>query len=295
MTQGITRNAVQRAIPLIKQFGIKPENIQKEIAFALNIVNQNSKLKSCSQDSILSSIIQAANLGLTLNPESGECALIPRGGRCTLMPMYQGIANIAYRNGNIVQLITKPVHKNDNFEIRETDIENPVTHTRGFGDRGEIVGFYTIIVFRDGRKQGETMSMEDVQKVREMSSSANRGPWVQWFSEMGRKACLKRALKYVNTNRDETLTRVIDLDNDEYRATDGQKRKIEILLTTSTLDDEQKFLIEDSLENMGVVEAGKKIQELEMNQLPNHPGWNDRTGKKQIGEQVMEQVQNQKA
>jgi phage RecT family recombinase len=301
MDKGITRNAVQKAIPLIQQFGVDPAIIQKEITFALNIVNSNNKLKQCSQDTILASIIQAANLGLTLNPESGECALIPRGNQCSLMPMYQGIANIAYRNGNIVQLITKPVHEKDNFEIREHDNENPITHTRGFGDRGDIIGFYTIIVFKDGRKQAESMDIVEVHKVREMSDGyqyANRNgkdnhPWIKWFSEMGRKACLKRALKYVNTNSSTELARVIELDNSDYKATDGQIQMIERLLPTATISHLEKGQIEDSLLMYGRTEAGDIIEKLEANQLPNHPGWNDRVNMTTVGKQVAEQVQNQ--
>lgn len=76
---------------------------------------------------------------------------------------------------------------------------------------------------------------------------------------------------------------------------DWQKARIEYLLPTSTYNDEERAEVERHLDDMSRGEANGCIQYLEMNQLPNHPGYNDRVGQKQRGRQVAAQVENPKA
>ncbi len=297
----LTKTTLQPVLSRMKELGLDPLRIEKEATFALQIVNRTPKLLGCAPSTILSSILSAVNIGLTLNPEAQECALIPRKGVCTLMPMYQGLANLSYRSGKVVQIITSEVRENDTYQINKADPTNPITHTYGFGDRGKIIGFYALFILKDGGRQVETMDVEEVLKIRELSDGykyANdkaKHPWEKWFSQMGQKCVLKRALKRIDTTENEGLATAIAIDNQDYGAADWQKNKILWLVGTSSLDDEAKAVIERDVFGYTYEEAQEKIAELDMNQLPNHPGWNDQTTKTTIGKQVAEQVQNQRA
>lgn len=76
---------------------------------------------------------------------------------------------------------------------------------------------------------------------------------------------------------------------------DWQLNKIAQLLSTSSYDDEERAHFEVSCQDMSKDEAFDLIKRLEANQLPNHPGYQDRIGKKQIAQQVKAQVENPNA
>lgn len=78
-------------------------------------------------------------------------------------------------------------------------------------------------------------------------------------------------------------------------AEEWQIRQIEKMLQTTSLNDEDKHQIEEGLDSYTYAEAGDILSRLRVNQLANHPGYQDRVGKKQIGEQVAAQVENPNA
>lgn len=303
--QQLSRKTLKPVEKKMVGLGLGQKQIEKEVSFALLRINQSKNLRQCTANSVMSSVIYAANLGFTLNPEAQECALIARKNRngqyeCTLMPMYQGIANLAFKSGNISQLITQEVREKDNFSLTPNNVSDPVSHSYGFGDRGKPIGYYTLIVFENGSKQVESMDIETVLKIRDMSDGwlyakkygkEKNHPWFKWFGEMARKACLKRALKYVNKNQStEKLLAAIELDNNEYKIQNWQIHKIEDLLRTSTFDDEYKARIEGDLHDLSAVEARKTIESLELHQIPDHPGYNDRVNQTQLDKQIASSV-----
>jgi len=290
--------------PRVKSWGIPKSKIDREVSFALGIINKSARLLECDLGSIKRSIAQALNIGLSLNPEAQECALIPKRGACTLMPMYQGLAALAFRHSNITQIIPGVVYENDNYEFTPTDVDNPVSHTYSFGNRGKPVGFYVQFVYESGGKEVHTLSVQEALEIRDMSDgwsyAVKRGtqkehPWYKWFNEMGKKSCFKRAYKYANKSNNDKLAAAIELDNDDFKIQDWQRKRIEYLLPTSTYDDEQKAAFEDSLFTASFNEANNYIGQLEAHQLPNHPGYNDRVNKSTIGKQVAESVKNPKS
>jgi hypothetical protein len=121
-------------------------------------------------------------------------------------------------------------------------------------------------------------------------------PWDSNFGEMARKTVIKRLFKYLNRKGDESkLDKAIDLSNQNHGLVEQwQIAKVGRLLETSAYDDEEKAVFEREIEHMGKDDAFALIERLEANQLPNHPGYQDRVGKKQIGKQVADQVQNNK-
>lgn len=298
----LTKKELKPIEEKISAFGLSREVIEKETAFALQTINSNDKLLQCKKHTILAAIVQAANIGLSLNPAKQEAALIPRktqgGYECSLMPMYRGIANLAYTAGNITQISTIEVCKNDEIRFTPYDNQNPVQHAYGFGDRGDAVGYYTLITYKDGNKQVESMTIDEVLKIREGSDGyryakkygrGEQHPWGKWFSEMARKTCLKRALKYANkVGADDKLAQVIELDNQDYKPSQAKLSYIERLISSSTFDDEYKFMLEEGLPDISVEEADQMITNLQAHQIPGHPGWDERMNKTNLNKAANE-------
>jgi hypothetical protein len=57
---------------------ISKEKLIKEIGFAVQLVNANSKLSECSHVSIIKAVYNVALTGLSLNPITKQAALVPK-------------------------------------------------------------------------------------------------------------------------------------------------------------------------------------------------------------------------
>lgn len=308
----LTRSSIEPVKKPMRAIGMNPEQIEKEASFALQIVNRDPQLQQCTQTSILAAIVNVANIGLTLNPAANECCIVARWNsklktkEAVLEPMYQGLARLAMREGVVKQLNCQAVYKNDEITVDAADNIRPVIHkVNSFSDRGEMVGVYCISTDLDGLRQVELMSVQQVNAIRDEADAfkafkANKissTPWESAYTEMARKTVLKRLFKYLNRKGDESqLNEALALSNRNYGlAEQWQLNKIERLLITSAYNDEERAEFERQAGSIGREEAFELIERLEANQLPDHPGYNDRVGKKQIGKQVAAQVENPKA
>jgi len=308
----LTSKALTPVKDRMKALGMLSEQIEKEASFALQIINRDTQLQKCSPNSILEAIINVANIGLTLNPAANECCIIARwnskanGLQAVLEPMYQGLSRLAMREGVVKQLNTQIVYEKDEITVDAADNVRPVIHkVNPLADRGKMIGVYCISTDLDGYRQVELMNMIQIEDVRDTSDGykafaagkIKSHPWDSNFGEMARKTVIKRLFKYLNRKGDESkLTNAIELSNNNHGlAEQWQVNKVGRLLETSAYDDEEKAVFEREIEHMGKDDAFALIERLEANQLPNHPGYQDRVGKKQIGKQVADQVGNDKA
>ena len=76
------------------------KTFQKEVSFAVQILNKNSYLAGTSKVSILQAIYNTALTGLTLNPVLKLAYLVPRAGECCLEPSYQGLIKLITDTGS---------------------------------------------------------------------------------------------------------------------------------------------------------------------------------------------------
>jgi recombination protein RecT len=86
------------------------------------------------------------------------------------------------------------VCENDHFELVKGDEERFIHRPDIFGDRGKIIGAYSIAVMLDGTISREFMSYRDLMKAKEKSPTVNspNGPWVTWEDRMCIKTVVKR-------------------------------------------------------------------------------------------------------
>jgi recombination protein RecT len=179
--------------------------------FSINTANRNPM-------SVQLAMYNAASTGLTLNPANGYAYLIPRDGAIRLDISYKGLIKIATDTGSVEWARAEVVHEKDTFEYNGP-AEKPTHKANPFSkDRGEIIGVYCIAKVASGDVLTEVMDLDEIEKVRGKSDAwakKKAGPWAEWFSEMCRKAVIKRAQKtWPYTEKSVRLAKAIEIANE---------------------------------------------------------------------------------
>lgn len=279
-------------LEVIKQnmlsLGIDETTFTKEAGFACQIWNnpKNSYLRKSTKESLLTSLLNIARVGLTLNPVSKEAYLIPRYNstskkvECHLEPSYIGLTKLLTDTGNIRMIQTNLIYDGDTFEVllgTKTEIKH-IPYYANKKDKGEIVGVYSIATLNTGEIQYEHMIKSDVDEIRNKSESykafkdgkTRTSIWNDFESEMIRKTCLKRIYKYLpRSEKNEYIDNAIELSNIDYMASSSQIGYIDRLLTSCSLNEEEIVKIESELPSLSFDGAGKLISHLKENQLNN--------------------------
>jgi len=238
------------------------ENVRRELGFAKHLYFASKDLQECDPNSILAAVVNVAYTKLTLNPIAKEAVLVARwdnARKCkvaTFMPQYTGIAKTLIAEGAVVSIISNAVYENDKFSINLADSITPVIHNPALKNRGELLGFYSLATLPDGTKHPEWMDADTINQIREKSDGykafkdgkIKSNPWDEWYTEMGRKAVLKRHCKWLPRARCESVTdKLIELDNTDYGASQQQYGLIETLLDNANISEAQYLEIEGAL------------------------------------------------
>lgn len=179
------------------------------IKVVLSATARNESLLECSVPSICRAIMQAGELGLEIGGLLGEAYLVPymrsykdANGRwqkvkeAQCIVGYKGLIKLARQSGQFLSIAARLVYANDVFEVNLAD-EQIVHRPCLRGDRGDIICVYAQATFREGGKQIEIMTLDEVQLVRARSKASDDGPWKTDFGEMARKTVVRRLCKYL--------------------------------------------------------------------------------------------------
>lgn len=168
---------------------------------ALTTIRTNPKLLECSVPSLMGAVVQAAQLGLEPGL-IGHCYLIPfRNNKTNQTEVqfiigYKGMIDLARRSGQIENIYAHAVYEKDTFEY-ELGLNPKLIHKPSTGRRGEIKYVYAVAHFKDGGYQFEVMDIEEIERRKKRSKSANNGPWVSDYEEMAKKTVIRHMWKYL--------------------------------------------------------------------------------------------------
>ena len=196
---------------MTKQFGlVLPENVKPErfVRVAQTAIQKNKDLMKASKDSLYGACMKCAEDGLL--PDGKEAALVVFGNTAQYMPMVAGIKKKVRASGEIKKWQLKTVHENDLFDWEEGD-NDYIRHKPCLTNRGEVIAAYSIVTYKDGEKDREVMSREEIDKVRLASRSPNAGPWKQWYEEMAKRTVARRHAKSLPMG--DALTKVIESED----------------------------------------------------------------------------------
>ncbi|MCK5532729.1 MAG: recombinase RecT [Halopseudomonas aestusnigri] len=204
----------QQAVALIKQtedkfVSLVEENtsgvhFKSEMLFASQVMMNNDYLLSTASRnplSLRSAFHQVAVCGLTLNPSRGLSYLVPRDNQVVLEISYRGMIRMAVDDGAIKDCIVELVYSKDNFTYhgKRTSPEHSFDPFAPKAERGEFRGVYVEALLPDGRLHIEVVTAEDIYTARDASDLWKRkkkGPWLDHFGSMAKKAAIKVARKY---------------------------------------------------------------------------------------------------
>ena len=205
-------------------------DVERFVRTALNAVQRNENLLYADRLSLWDACMRAAQDGLL--PDGREAVFniydtkkkvwSEKIGRdvetyvptVQYLPMVRGIIKAMYNTGCVAHIDAAAVYDLDHFKFRRGDAAG-IEHEpyEGSEDPGPIKAAYVIIKFTNGEIHREVMYRRDIDKVRQASKNADRGPWVKWFDQMAIKSVIKRAAKLMPADS-EALLRVIEHDND---------------------------------------------------------------------------------
>lgn len=250
---------------------ISKEKLIKEIGFAVQLVNTNTKLSECSHVSIIKAVYNVALTGLSLNPITKQAALVPKyvngNWEAILFPMYQGLVKLLTDTGSVISCTTNLVFDGDEFEV-ELGMEQKITHKPKFKSKN-ITFAYAIGKLADGSTIMEVMDREDLDYIRSLSETYKAFVagklkkefviWINFEGEMYRKTVLKRLCKYLpKTEQWNRVNEAVQLDNEEYSISYDQQDYLASLIGKSNYDADTKELLEKK------VFAGISINEFEV-------------------------------
>lgn len=207
----------------------------------LTAIQTNPSVMDANRKSLYTSCLKAAADGLVL--DGREAALVMFKDQAQYMPMVAGLMKKA-RNSGEISAIHEPVivYENDDFTLEYGDYPKLTHKPLLKGDRGKMIGAYSVIHLKDGSIQRVWMSREDIDK-RKNASRSKGGPWASWPEEMAKKTVLKANLKYCPQSTD--LEQLMSYDNELDAEDDKPARKtrkksepIDITPEDSPADDE---------------------------------------------------------
>lgn len=229
---------------------------------ALTQIRINPKLASCSQMSLMGSLMMAAQLKLEFS--LGYAYIIPYWSSKTnsyeaqFQIGYQGYIDLFYRHPLAEELYAEIVYRNDEFKIikgtRREIVHNPVIGE----DKGEPIGYYAVARLKTGAYNFAYMSLNDaishMTRYARADKSGKHGIWDDNFDEMALKTCIKKVLKLMPKSVD--MAAALDMDEATKRpATIEMARNIEDVPSLFASSDEVLPLIED-----GVTPEPEKIK-----------------------------------
>lgn len=210
---GAAQSSFADALPATVRKYLTPERLTK---ITLAAISRSPQLLECTPESILRSVMDAAQLGLEPGGPLGQAYLVPyrNKGRAEaqLIIGYRGLIALARRSGTIESVAAHVVFSRDSFECNlATGVLSHAPYMAALPDaaaqmsdadidaacdRGKPVAVYCVARFVGGGQHVDVMTMADVERVRRRSKASDSGPWVTDFLEMARKTVVRRAAKY---------------------------------------------------------------------------------------------------
>ena len=180
--------------------------VEKFSRVAMTAIQNNPDLLNCDRKSLFGAIVRLAQDGLL--PDGREAALVKFGQQVQAMPMIAGVLKKIRQSGDVAKVSAQVVYANDHFVVKY-GFDEDVEHSPPALDqeRGKPIGAYATAVLKDGSRLLEVMSLEEIEKVRNVSRAKGNGPWVSWWGEMARKTVMRRLSKRLpmSTDRDDDV------------------------------------------------------------------------------------------
>lgn len=229
-----------------KKNDLSPELELQFVQLKINESPQLLRAVKVNPMSLYNSVLQAAESGLSLNPQWSEGYLVPYNMKVdgkdvptvTFSPMYRGKKKLLISKGIVKNILTELVYEGEDFsESIQNDVRQ-ITHTPSSfkrSDPAKIVGGYATIILNNdevqfvvkGRDYFERCKAASAQKMNGKTSPA----WRTWYDQMCHKCLINSADSIipkigVNAKTIQLLNDINTNDVDYVDVTDEKTAKI---------------------------------------------------------------------
>ena len=205
----------QSALPV----GMDVKRFVRTVINGISTHAQAEQLLQADRQTLFRACTKAASDGLMLDgKEATLTAFYSKKKQQTevvYMPMVQGLVKLARNSGEIKNIISEVVYRNDKFQYRPGVDEQPMHAPDWFGDRGEPVGAYAVVT-TSGEKIVSVLPRQRIMAVANAGKNSYQYDPVQgqFFEEWWKKTAIKNVLKYAP--KSNHLEDAIRHDNEQY-------------------------------------------------------------------------------
>jgi recombinational DNA repair protein RecT len=174
------------------------------------------------QESIITGLGKALQLGLMIGGVIPHCYLVPQSGRVRLDITIDGYKFIACggKNPVISDFVINAVYEKEADKLEIDFAQNTVKNHKAYllGDRGELVGVYCIITHLNGKDQVKWLPRKEIDRIRNdyskgyqayLDKKVTTSTWISEYDKMAIKTAGKQFLKEF-ASRKESLKMALD-------------------------------------------------------------------------------------
>lgn len=179
----------------------------------------NKQLGTAIQSNPVKFAIYLKNLiTLGVDISQRQAYFLTYGNEITSVLDYKTLMVLIKKHTNVKSIDAQLVYENENFKVEQGKVvehrQNPFASK---DEKGALVGAYSIFTLDDGSKDYYFTSLEEINKVKECSKSANSkfSPWNNWYDEMVKKTVIRKGMKFYPMILDNEQRVALDsVDND---------------------------------------------------------------------------------
>lgn len=208
---------LQEAASLVATYAARLLNDKRAQQFYAQVslmAKQDSKIATCTKDSILSAMMACVHLDLMPNTPQQHAFVIPynnkRNGTVELQFQlgYKGLLVLAERSGQVKKIEAELVFEGDRFTYA-LGLDRKLNHRPSMDvDRTDyklVKAAYATITLSNGEVVFDVMGRKELDKIQESAKAqATDAPWKKWPEAMAKKTVVKRALKLIPSSTEDS-------------------------------------------------------------------------------------------
>lgn len=209
----------KRAQPTIEAMIPKHMSGERLLNIALIATTRTPLLMQCTPKSVLTCVVNGAQLGLEVNSPLGHAYMVPfKNNRtneyeATLIPGYRGYVDLAHRSGKVAGIFANPVFEDDEFDYEEGMVPRIHHVPKRGGDKtvAKLIAAYAVAAMISGFRQPKVMFREELEQYRNRSRAKNNGPWMSDPIQMYQKTPVRQLIKFIPLSPE--MAALSELDN----------------------------------------------------------------------------------
>jgi len=214
---------LEHALPNAAVSGLSAERM---VRLAITMLRRNEALQKCTPLSVMSCVVEIAQLGLEPEGVLGHAYMVPFGNQCTLIVGYRGFMHLMYQSGVVTEVSAEIVRRGDKFQ-RVLGTERQLVHVPDpipeKDEEKNWIGAYAVARFLNNQTAFEYLEKVKIYHARSrsrgyqsyMKGDAKSTPWISDPEEMWKKTPIRRLAKRMPTSTSDKrplLLRAVMLD-----------------------------------------------------------------------------------